>query len=193
MKIAIIGKGHVGRAIGAGVTRIGHEVRYGHREPGERPKYAAEWGELIVLAVPYHQISNLVEDIGSLMEDKIVIDATNRIGPNGEPVPCGDTSGAEELQKALPLAKVVKAFNTVFAQNQATGHIGEKQLAGFVAGDDPEAKAAVMSLLKDLGYDPVDSGSLRASQHLEAMGLHLVGLGYGQRMGTAIGYQLAKG
>ncbi len=192
MKVAIIGKGHAGKAIGSGLTRIGHEVRYGHREPGERPALAAEWGELVIFAIPYHQVSNVVANIGHLLDDKVVIDVTNRIGPNGEPVPCGSTSGAEELQKALPLAKVVKAFNTVFAANQSTGHIGDEQLAGFVAGDDPEAKGTVMSLMKDMGYAPVDCGPLRTAQYLEAMGLGIMQMAHGTGMGTSIGYCLVR-
>lgn len=192
MKVAIIGKGHAGKAIGAGLTRIGHQVHYGHREPGERPALAAEWGELVIFAVPYHQISNVVANIGHLLDDKIVIDATNRIGPNGEPVPCGNTSGAEELQKMVPLAKVVKAFNTVFAPNQGTGHIGDEQLTGFVAGDDPEAKSTVMSLMKDMGFAPVDFGPLRTAQYLEAMGLGMMYMAFNMGMGTSIGYELVR-
>jgi predicted dinucleotide-binding enzyme len=192
MKVAIIGKGNVGRAIGAGLERLGHKVRYGHREPGERPALAADWCNMVVLAVPYHQMDNVITNIGPLLDDKIVIDVTNRIGPNGEPVPCGSTSGAEELQKKLPLAKVVKAFNTVFAQNQGTGHIGDEQLTGFVAGDDAEAKKVVMDLMRDLGYEPMDSGPLRSAQYLEAMGLNLINMGYHLGMGTSIGYRLVR-
>lgn len=192
MKVAIIGKGHVGKAIGGGLERIGHQVRYGHRVPSERPALAAEWGEMVIFAVPYHQVDNVVANIGHLLDDKIVIDVTNRFGPNGEPVPCGDTSGAEKLQEMLPLAKVVKAFNTVFAQNQGTGHIGDERLTAFVAGDDTEAKATVMSLMGNMGFDPVDSGPLRHAQYLEAMGLLMIKLAFGQGMGASIGYRLVR-
>ncbi len=192
MKVAIIGKGHVGLAIGAGLERIGHKVRYGHREPGERPALAADWGEMVIFAVPYHQVDNVVANIGPLLDDKIVIDVTNRIGPDGEPVPCGSTSGAEELQKKLPMARVVKAFNTVFALNQGTGHIGDERLTGFVAGDDANAKRTVMDLMRDMGYDPVDCGPLRSAQYLEAMGLNLIFLGYHLGMGPSIGYRLIR-
>ena len=192
MKVAIIGKGHVGMAIGAGLERTGHEVKYCCREPGSRPKYAAEWGEIVIFAIPYHQVSNVVEDIEPLLDDKIVIDATNRIGPDGEPVPCGNTSGAAELQKRLPLAKVVKAFNTVLAHNQSTGHIGDEQLTGFVAGDDADAKKVVMDLMSAMGYEPVDSGPLRSAQYLEAMGLNLIYMAFHLGMGPATGYRLVR-
>lgn len=153
---------------------------------------AAEWGEMAILAVPYHQLDNVVESIGPMLENKIVIDVTNPYGVNGKPIALSNTSGAEKLQRKLPASKVVKAFNTVFAPNQGTGHIGDERLTGFVAGDDAEAKKVVMSLLSDLGYDPVDSGPLRSAQYLEEMGLHIMGLAFGQGMGTSIGYRLVK-
>lgn len=192
MKVAIIGKGRVGKAIGEGLERTGHQVRYGHRVPSERPALAADWGEMAVLAVPYHQVENVVANIGHLLDDKIVIDVTNRLGPNGEPVPCGDISGAERLQEMLPLAKVVKAFNTVFAQNQGTGRIGDERLTAFVAGDDAEAKTMVMSMMGSMGFDPVDSGPLKRAQYLEAMGLLMIKLAFEQGMGPSIGYRLVR-
>jgi predicted dinucleotide-binding enzyme len=192
MKVAMIGKGHVGKAIGSGLERAGHEVKYGHRSLDEDPRTAAEWGELVVLAVPYHQLDNVAESIGPMLESKIVIDVTNLYGANGKPITFSNTSGAEKLQRKLPGSKVVKAFNTIFAINQGTGHIGEEQLTGFVAGDDAEAKKVVISLMSDLGYDPVDSGPLRSAKFLEEMGLHIIGLAYGQGMGTSIGYRLVR-
>jgi predicted dinucleotide-binding enzyme len=192
MKVAMIGKGHVGKAIGSGLERVGHEVKYGHRNLEEDPRAAAEWGEMAILAVPYHQLDNVVESIGPMLEKKIVVDATNVYGANGKPVVFSNTSGAEKLQRKLPGSKVVKAFNTVFAANQDTGHIGEEQLTGFVAGDDAEAKKVVMSLMSDLGYDPVDSGPLREAKFLEDMGIHIIDLAFGQGMGTSIGYRLVK-
>ncbi|MBI0583291.1 MAG: NADPH-dependent F420 reductase [Methanomassiliicoccus sp.] len=193
MKVAIIGKGKVGTAIGSGLTRVGHEVKYGHRQPLERPRKAAEWGDIVIIAVPFNQVGNVEVEIGPAVDDKIVIDATNVVGPNGELALGFSTSGAEEMQKALPLAKVVKAFNTVFAQNQSTGRTGDVVLTAFVAGDDPEAKKVVMSLMRELGFDPVDSGPLKAARYLEPMGMHLIDLGYGLGMGTAIGFRLIKG
>lgn len=192
MKVAMIGKGRAGKAIGAGLERAGYEVKYGHRSLAEDPRVAAEWGEMAILAVPYHQLDNVVESIGPMLDNKIVIDVTNLSGANGKPVVFSNTSGAEKLQRKLPASKVVKAFNTVFAANQATGHIGNEQLTGFVAGDDAEAKRVVMSLMSDLGYDPVDSGPLRSARYLEEMGMHIMDLAFKQGMGTSIGYRLVK-
>lgn len=102
------------------------------------------------------------------------------------------TSTAEETQKKLPKAKVVKAFNTVFAPNQSTGKVGNEQLTAFIAGDDLKTKQTVAQLTRDIGFDPVDCGPLKAARYLEAMGIMIINLGYSYGMGTKIGYKLVK-
>ena len=102
------------------------------------------------------------------------------------------TSGAEELQKKLPRARVVKAFNTVFAQHMDTGRIGDQRLSAFVAGDDAQAKATVLALAEDIGFDPVDAGPLRNARLLEPMALLNIQLGYVQKLGPKIGFKLLR-
>jgi predicted dinucleotide-binding enzyme len=65
LKIGIIGKGHVGTAIGEGLTRRGHQVKHGHRDPKEPVAEAAKWGEVIILAVPYENVTDATKAIGS--------------------------------------------------------------------------------------------------------------------------------
>ena len=82
---------------------------------------------------------------------------------------------AEELQKRLPKSRVVKAFNTVFAQNQSTGRIGDEQLTLFVASDDvAKAKQTIMRLGRDIGFDPVDAGPLKSARYFEPMAMLLI-------------------
>ena len=119
MKIAIIGKGNVGKALGDGLKRAGHEIRYGHRDPKEPIREAAERADLIILAVPYHATTDAAMEIGSAADRKVLIDVTNALDPYGKLAVGFTTSAAEELQKLLPKSRVVKAFNTVFSQNQA--------------------------------------------------------------------------
>jgi len=102
-------------------------------------------------------------------------------------------SAAEEIQKILSHAHVVKAFNTVFAPNQNSGTVGKEQLTAFVAGNDAKARQTVMRLAQDIGFDPVDTGDLKSARYLESMAILLINLGYVQKMGTTIGYRLAKG
>ncbi len=192
MKIAIIGKGNVGTALSLGLKRAGHEIRFGHRDPRETVRSAAEWGEIIILAVPFTTIKQVAYEIGSLADGKPVIDVSNTLDVSGDWAIGFSTSGAEELQKVMPKARVVKAFNTVFAKHQSTGHVGDEKLSAFVASNDEEAKRSVMNLAADIGFEAVDAGMLRAARYLEAMGMFIISLEDDLRMGTDIGLNLIK-
>ena len=193
MKVGIIGKGHVGTAIGEGLSRKGHQVKYGHRDPKEPVVEAAKWGEVIILAVPHEAVEDATKELGSLSDSKVLLDVTNAVTDDLGLAIGFSTSAAEELQKLLPKAHVVKAFNTVFAANQNTGKIGTEQLTLFVAGDDAKAKQTIMQLGRDIGFDPVDTGPLKSARYLEPMATLLMNLAFVLGMGTKIGYKLVKG
>jgi predicted dinucleotide-binding enzyme len=154
---------------------------------------AAKWGEVIILAVPYESVTDAAKAIDSAADGKILLDVTNAIGENMNLAIGFSTSAAEELQKKLPKARVVKAFNTVFAANQSKGKVGTEQITLFVAGDDAKAKQTIMQLVRDVGFDPADAGPLRSARYLEPMAMLLINLGYGLGLGTKIGYKLVKG
>ncbi len=191
MKISIIGKGNVGTALNKGLSNK-HETKFGHRDPAESVADAAKWGEVIILAVPHENANDAREAIKPYSNGKVVIDVMNAVGANTELAISCTTSTAEETQKKLPNAKVVKAFNTVFAPNQSTAKIGREQLTAFIAGDDLKAKQTVAQLTRDLGFDPVDCGPLKAARYLEAMGILIINLAYIYGMGNKIGYKLVK-
>ncbi len=191
MKIAIIGKGNVGSALCNGLSSK-HETKFGHRDPAEPVADAAKWGEVIILAVPHENANDAIEEIKQYADGKTVIDVINAIGSNMELGISCTTSSAEETQKKLPKAHVVKAFNTVFAQNQGTGKVGNEQIAAFIAGDDLKAKQTVAQLTRDIGFDPIDCGPLKAARYLEAMGIMIINLAYKYGMGPKIGYKLVK-
>jgi 8-hydroxy-5-deazaflavin:NADPH oxidoreductase len=191
MKIAIIGKGNVGSALCSGLSSK-HEIKFGHRDPAEPVADAAKWGEVIILAVPHNNTNDAIEAIRPYANGKTVIDVINAIGPNMELGISCTTSSAEETQKKLPQAHVVKAFNTVFAQNQSTGKVSNEQLTAFIAGDDLKAKQTAAQLTRDIRFDPVDCGPLKAARYLEAMGIMIINLAYNYGMGTKIGYKLVK-
>ena len=190
MKIAIIGKGNVGTALYKGLSKAGHETRFGHRDPAEPVADAAKWGEVIILAVPHENANDAREAIKPYADGKTVIDVMNAVGDDMNLGISCTTSTAEETQKKLP--KVVKAFNTVFAQNQSTAKVGGEQLTAFIAGDDLKAKQTVAQLTRDIGFDPVDCGPLKAARNLEAMGILIINLAYSYGMGNKIGYKLVK-
>jgi predicted dinucleotide-binding enzyme len=89
-----------------------------------------------------------------------------------------------------PAARVVKAFNTVFAEHMATGQVNGATLTLFVAGDDQGAKEQALTLGRDIGFDAVDAGPLKSARWLESLGYLNIQLGYGLKMGTHIGFKL---
>ena len=193
MRIGIIGKGNVGTALATGLSRAGHEIKFGHRDPKEPVAEAAKWGAVIILAVPHSAATDTSKEVSPFADGKTVIDVSNALNQKGELAIGFDKSAAEEIQKMLPKAHVVKAFNTVFAQNQSAGRIGNERLTLFVAGNDAKAKQTVMQLGADIGFDPVDAGPLKAARYLEPMGMFMISLGYTLGMGTKIGFKLVKG
>jgi predicted dinucleotide-binding enzyme len=120
----------------------------------------------------------------------VLLDVTNALTPDYQLALGCTTSGAEELQKKAPEAKVVKAFNTVFAQNISTGKVKGEKLTLFVAGDDKTAKDLVLSAGSAIGFDPVDAGLLKNARWMETLGYFNIQLGYTLKMGTDIGFRL---
>jgi len=200
MKIGVLGTGRVGQALASGLVRGGHEVRFGSRDPKlaklppearvEPLRAATEWAEAVVLAVPYSAVPATVNAVGpAAFRGKVVVDVTNAAGPSGLAVGF-TTSAAENLAKLIPGARVVKAFNTVFARNMSTGKAGDETLTLFVAGDDPGAKKNVMGLGHDLGFEPVDAGPLQSARYLEPMAMQLMAIAFGLKRGPKIGFRL---
>lgn len=188
MKIGIIGAGNVGKALGTSLTRAGHEVTLAASTPASARAAATEIGataadsaadaasgaEVVILAVPYVEAGDSVAgEIADAVKGGIVIDATNPIRPDYSGLATNGSSGAEQFQKRLPDASVVKAFNTLFASNQANP---SKEIDGYVAGDDADAKAKVIGLVESMGFAPVDVGPLSAARHLEGMAYLNIGL-----------------
>lgn len=184
-KIGIIGSGNVGSALLKGLTTAGYEARTSSEE---NVAEVAASSEVVILAVPFTAIEDVLKKLGNSINGKILIDATNALTPDYQLAVGFTTSGAEELQKKVPQARVVKAFNTVFAQNMATGKLNGKTLTAFAAGDDEEAKKKVLELEKAIGFDAVDAGSLANARQLEALGYFNIQLGYFLKNGTETGF-----
>jgi hypothetical protein len=191
MKIGIIGKGNVGGALSRALKRSGNEVKATGRDRTAIHE-AVEWGDVIFLALPYGALGELVNDVGTMMDGKIVVDPTNVLTPKMELAVGFTTSGGEELQKKLPKARVVKAFNTSFAQHMETGRLGDRALTAFVASDDEEAKKVVLELARGIGFDAIDSGPLKNARLLEPLGFFNIQLGYVLGRGPKIGFKLLQ-
>lgn len=191
MRIGILGTGDVARALGRGFVALGHEVRLGSRarghgqavafvkEQGERASEgafgdAASFGEILILATLGIANEAVLAQAGPAhFAGKVVIDATNPLDASRGFPPrlaiSGEDSGGEQVQRLLPEAKVVKAWNTV-------GHafMFRPEFPGgppdmFICGDDAEAKKVVEGILGDFGWSTVDVGDIRSSRYLEAM------------------------
>jgi predicted dinucleotide-binding enzyme len=189
LKVGIIGAGNVGSALARGIKSVGHEVKaVGSNAPAVRETVA--WADLVILAVPFGAIDDVVKTAGDAFVGKTVVDVTNVLDASMNLAVGHTTSGAEELQKKLPKSRVVKALNTVFAQHMDTGHLGNQQLTAFVAGDDAAAKAAVLELTREIGFDAVDAGPLRNARLLEPLACLNIHLGYVLKMGPQIGFKL---
>lgn len=189
MRIGILGAGNVGKALSRGVSRAGHEVQLVNRDPAAM-REAVAWAEIVVLAIPFDAIDAVVNRIDDGFDGKLVIDVTNTLTHDYQLALEPGTSGAEQLQARLPRARIVKAFNTVFAQHMDTGSLDGQPLTALVASDHAEAKACVMELARAIGFDPVDAGPLANARMLESMAHLNIQLGYGLGLGTHIGFRL---
>jgi predicted dinucleotide-binding enzyme len=190
MKIAIVGKGNVGTALATGLKSAKHEIRFVSKGPGESVKDAVAWADAAILAVPWTAHRSIAQTAGNAFDGKTVVDVSNVLTETMELAIGFTTSGAEELQKMLPKARIVKAFNTVFAQNMPTGRVEGERITAFLAGDDPASKDVVRRMAEDIGFDCVDAGPLKAARYLEPLGMLNISLGYGLKMGTGIGFAL---
>jgi NADPH-dependent F420 reductase len=185
MKIAIIGAGNVGRALAGSFVRAGHDVTLSSEHPDNARTVAQETGaraaadnrdavrdaDVVVLAVPYGALVDLVDALGDGLTGKIVVDATNPLRPDYQGLAVEGTSAAEQVQARVKGAKVVKAFNSALAARQADPTVEGTQVDGFVAGDDEQAKATVLELVRSIGFNPIDAGPLEVARALEAMAL----------------------
>ncbi len=179
MKIGIIGAGNIGATAARLFVRAGHEfgvsnsrgpdsihglvAELGPQAHAMTVNDAARFGDLVLLAVTWRSPEALPKP--DLVAGKIVIDAMNPYLPDSTIQDLGDSTSSEETAKRLPGARLVKAFNTIYYQHFAsrgrTDLPVDQRHAIFVAGDDEDAKQVVKRLIEEIGFAPVDTGSLR--------------------------------
>jgi len=191
MKIGVLGTGDVGSVLGKSFVVLGHEVKMGARSATNEKALAwakatgskasvgtfadaAAFGEIIVLATLGVAAESVLQSAGpETFRGKILIDTTNPLDFSGGVPPklaiAGNDSGGERVQRMLPGAHVVKAFNTV-----GNALMFRPQLPGgppdmFIAGNNEDAKQQVGAILTDFGWGVVDVGGIESSRYLEAM------------------------
>ena len=188
VNVGILGSGDVGKALARGFAMVGHEVKIGSRDPekladfvanaGDRVskgtfEEAAKFGDILVLATLGAAAESAIKLAGqSNFDGKVVIDATNPLDfSSGAPrlyVGFNDSLG-EQVQRWLPKARVVKAFNTV-----GNAHFVKPDFPGgpptmFIAGNDEESKRLVAQVCQHFGWDVSDLGGIESSRYLEPM------------------------
>ena len=221
MKIAVLGAGNVGGALGKLWAGRGHEVRFGVPDPRSQKttallasmggraqagsnREAAGVSEVVVLSVPWPAAEQAIRDCGDLkskvvigavnhhLRFKVVIDCTNPLRADFQGLAVGTTTSAAEQVAAWSGAKVVKAFNTLGAGNFGHAEFGGTRADGFYCGDDETAKNKVKPLIAEIGLNPVDVGPLRNGRLLEALAMLWIDLALNQKWGTNHAFKLLR-
>jgi predicted dinucleotide-binding enzyme len=190
--ISIIGSGGMAAAIGDLAAKAGHSVEIISRNPANARALAGQLGasamigtfgatpagDIVILAVPYAVVLDVVRCHGPSLAGKLVVDITNPVASDLTSfVTPDDSFGAKEIAKAAPAdAIVIKAFNTLYSHVLAAGPLDGRTLDVFLAGDDAPAKARVTAFVESLGLRPLDVGPLQMAKTLEHVCLLSLGL-----------------
>lgn len=209
MRIGIIGAGMVGGTLGKHWAKAGHEVMWGVRDPaaaklaalcaaaghGARAATVAEaaaGADVVVLATPWRAVPEALASCGDLA-GRVLLDTTNPLAPDlsGLALPAG-RSGAQEVARLAPGARVVKIFNSVGFNIMADPRFGDRTATMLYCGDDPGARATAARLATDLGFEVVDAGPLAKAGLLEHAALLWIHLAMSQQLGREIAFVLMR-
>jgi predicted dinucleotide-binding enzyme len=188
-RFTIFGAGKMGGAIGSVLTDGGSTVTHiTHEQVGTVD------GDVVILAVPYHAVSDIIARYGDQLRGKVVVDISNPV--NFETfdslvVPVG-SSAAAEIAAKLPDSTVLKAFNTTFAATLASKKIGAQQTTVLIAGDDAAGKQLLGSALEAGGVATIDAGSLSRAHELEALGFLQLTLAIGEKLPWTGGFAVVS-
>lgn len=190
--ISIIGSGGMAAAIGGLAAKAGHTVEVMSRDAAKARALAGQLGagatpgtfgaapagDIVILAVPYSAVLDVVKQYGAALAGKLLVDITNPVAADHTSfVTPADSFGAQEIARSAPAnADIVKAFNTLFSHVLAAGPVEGRPLDVFIAGDDAQAKARVSAFIASLGLRPMDAGLLPMARTLEHACLLSLGL-----------------
>ena len=205
MRIAIIGTGNVGSALGTRWSQRGHEVVFGSRDPRSEKvqKLSAATGAgasnirdavtdaaVVVLATPWDATEESIIAAGDL-SGKILLDATNPL-QNMKLALGLTTSGAEQVASWAGNAAVVKAFNSTGAGNMLNPDYAGQKPTMCICGDAAGAKQVVSGLIEEIGFEAVDAGPLTSARYLEPLAGLWITLAYAQGLGPDIAFKLLR-
>lgn len=211
MRLAILGAGRVGGTLGGRLAQAGHTVIYGLRPQHEdRPDEirlpdelrgprvsgssvpdAVAQADVVLLTTPWAAAEAALTAAGDF-GGKPLLDVTNPIGP-GMALTHGHTdSGAEQVQRWAPTARVVKVFNTTGVENMADPRFGDARALMLACGDDPDAVAIALGLAGEIGFDAVAFGPLLNARLLEPFGRAWIELALVRGQGRGIAFGLLR-
>jgi len=190
--ISIIGSGGMAAAIGGLAAGAGYTVEIMSRDASKAQALADEIGsnattgifgalpagDIVILAMPYSAVLDVVKQYGEQLAGKLIVDITNPVGPDLKSLvtPEGSSGTREIVQIAPATAQVVKAFNSQFSHVLAASAVEQHRLDVFIAGDDAQAKAGIAAFVENLGMRPIDAGALDMARALEHVCLLSLGL-----------------
>lgn len=208
MKIAVIGAGSVGGTLGRRWAELGHSVCFGVRDVADADAKAlvgrikgdarlasvsdaANDAEVVVLATPYAANPAAIAAAGDL-SGKVLIDVTNPIGAGFSLAVGFSTSGAEEVAKLAPRARVYKTMNQVGFEVMANPTFAAGKPVMFVAGDDAAGKKVVLELVSALGFEAIDAGELAIARLLEPYAMLWIHLMARRNQGRNFAFSLLR-
>jgi hypothetical protein len=211
MRIGILGSGLMGGKLGTIFARAGHDVIFSYarseqklkrlaRETGGNaragsPREAVLDADAVLLAVHWLRIDDLLNQTGDLSGKVVVTCSLPMNADNTDLVVAHTSSGAEELAKRIPKARVVCAFNSV--PSEVLFGVFEARRKGrkpslVYCGDDPNSKRVAAELIRDVGFDPVDAGPLRIARYTEPFALLVARLAYEGSGGPELAYMFER-
>ena len=187
--VTIIGTGNMGQAIAGVVTAGGSTVQL----LGATDAATPVTGEIVILAVPYPAVADVLATRGDSLAGRVVVDITNPLDfQTFDSLTVDSASSATaEIAAALTDSRVLKAFNTTFAATIASGSVGSEVTTVLIAGDDAEAKALLAGVVTAGGLRAIDAGSLRRARELEAIGFMQITLAAADKVSWAGGFGIA--
>jgi len=211
MRIGILGSGLMGGKLGTIFARAGHEVVFSYARSEEKlrrlareakgkarhgtPREAAQEADALLLAVHWSRMDHVLNQAGDL-SGKVVVTCSLPMNDDDTGLVVAHTSsGAEELARKIPKARVVAAFNTVpsevlFGVYEARRKAGRPSLV--YCGDDRKSKELAAGLIRDVGFDPMDAGPLRIARYTEPFGLLVAQLAYEGKGGPELAYRFER-
>jgi predicted dinucleotide-binding enzyme len=195
MKIAVLGSGNIGGTLGKKWAAAGHEVTFGVRnEKSSKAKPLPEGtsaasipnairaGDIVVFAVPYGAVAQIVRDNASILAGKVVIDATNNFG-------AAVVNNLAVFTQRVPNAHAYRAFNSMGWENFADPVFGGEQADLFYCGPEGSSRSQIERLIADIGLKPIYVGGLDTAPFVDAIGSLWVALAYSRGMGRRLGFK----